>query len=112
MDEDRRLRIGELSRRVGVSPELLRAWETRYGLLSPERTPGGLRLFSAKDERRVRAMRQHIADGLSAAEAATLAKEDNDQPAGQKSSSLPEIRAALERGSETLDEATVQAAFD
>ena len=32
------LRIGELSRRVGVSPELLRAWERRYGLLEPART--------------------------------------------------------------------------
>ena len=28
------LRIGELSKRVGVSPELLRAWERRYGLLT------------------------------------------------------------------------------
>ena len=29
-----------------MSPELLRAWETRYGLVEPERTPGGLRLYS------------------------------------------------------------------
>src|SRR5581483_2874011 len=29
------LRIGEFARRVGVSPELLRAWERRYGLLQP-----------------------------------------------------------------------------
>ncbi|MBV9514973.1 MAG: MerR family DNA-binding transcriptional regulator, partial [Mycobacteriaceae bacterium] len=28
-------RIGEFARRVGVSPELLRAWEHRYGLLQP-----------------------------------------------------------------------------
>ena len=28
------LRIGALSQRVGVSPELLRAWEQRYGLLA------------------------------------------------------------------------------
>ncbi|MET0564612.1 MAG: MerR family DNA-binding transcriptional regulator, partial [Gaiellaceae bacterium] len=33
MAEPGHLRIGELSRRVGVSPELLRAWELRYGLL-------------------------------------------------------------------------------
>ena len=26
------LRIGELAKRTGVSPELLRAWEQRYGL--------------------------------------------------------------------------------
>ena len=30
------LRIGELSKRSGVSPELLRAWERRYGLLRPD----------------------------------------------------------------------------
>ena len=28
------LRIGELSRRVGVPVESLRAWERRYGLLT------------------------------------------------------------------------------
>ena len=44
MPEAGLLRIGELSRRAGVSPELLRAWERRYGLLRPTRTPGGLRL--------------------------------------------------------------------
>ena len=43
------LRIGELSRRTGVSPELLRAWERRYGLLDPARTGGGLRLYSPDD---------------------------------------------------------------
>lgn len=67
-----RFRIGELSRRVGVSPELLRAWETRYGLLVPERTPGGLRLYSEDDERCVREMSRQIAAGLSAAEAARV----------------------------------------
>ena len=52
-----RLRIGALSERVGVSPALLRAWETRYGLLRPVRTDGGFRLYSAADEARVRSMR-------------------------------------------------------
>ena len=33
------LRIGELARRTGVNPAVLRAWERRYGLLEPERTP-------------------------------------------------------------------------
>ena len=43
------LRIGELSRRSGVSPELLRAWERRYQLLHPARSQGGLRLYSLED---------------------------------------------------------------
>jgi DNA-binding transcriptional MerR regulator len=67
------LRIGELSRRAGVSPELLRAWERRYGLLRPTRTPGGLRLYSSEDLERVQAMQLHLAEGLAAAQAAALA---------------------------------------
>jgi MerR family transcriptional regulator, light-induced transcriptional regulator len=67
------LRIGELSRRSGVSPELLRAWERRYGLLHPTRSAGGLRLYSDEDVARVRRMQEHLDAGLAAAEAATLA---------------------------------------
>src|SRR5271165_1264883 len=64
------LRIGELSRRLGVSDHVLRAWENRYGLLQPVRSPGGFRLNSEADERRIRRMQAYLADGLSAAEAA------------------------------------------
>ena len=44
---DATLRIGELARRSGVSTDLLRAWERRYGLLEPTRTAAGYRLYSA-----------------------------------------------------------------
>ncbi|GAA1152303.1 hypothetical protein GCM10009630_58300 [Kribbella jejuensis] len=64
------LRIGALSKRAGVSEHVLRAWETRYGLLSPTRSAGGFRLYSELDVRRVQRMRAYLADGLSAAEAA------------------------------------------
>jgi MerR family transcriptional regulator, light-induced transcriptional regulator len=67
------LRIGELSRRTGVSVELLRAWEKRYALLEPARSSGGFRLYSDADVDRVRSMQQHLDDGLAAAEAARLA---------------------------------------
>lgn len=73
MPEGGYLRIGELSRRTGVSPELLRAWERRYGLFEPERSPGRFRLYSDSDLARVQAMQAHLAEGLSAAEAARLA---------------------------------------
>src|SRR6188768_2775827 len=72
---DATLRIGELARRSGVSVDLLRAWERRYALLQPARTPGGYRLYSAEDEARVRSMQAHLAQGLSAAEAARLARD-------------------------------------
>ena len=67
------LRIGELARRTGVSPELLRAWERRYGLLRPERSSGGYRLYSAEDEQRVRAMTGALGRGSRPSEAAKLA---------------------------------------
>src|SRR3954466_9960728 len=67
------IRIGELSRRLGVSADRLRAWERRYALLQPIRTAGGFRLYSRADELRVRAMQRHLAEGLSAAEAARAA---------------------------------------
>jgi len=67
------LRIGELARRTGVTPELLRAWEQRYGLLQPARSNGGFRLYSEEDERRVRTTTSLISQGLSAAEAARRA---------------------------------------
>lgn len=70
------LRIGELSRRTGVSVELLRAWERRYGLLAPSRTAGGFRLYGDDDERRVRRMLQYLDAGVSAGEAARLALEE------------------------------------
>ncbi len=107
MAEDGRLRIGELSRRVGVSPELLRAWETRYGLVHPERTPGGLRLYSEQDERRVREMRDQIEAGLSAAEAARLALR---APAAEVS--VEALRSDLDDALTALDEPAAQAALD
>ncbi len=73
-DDGPLLRIGELSRRTGVHADTLRAWERRYGLLSPARSDGGFRLYSGEDEERVRAMRALIDSGLSAAEAARLAR--------------------------------------
>ena len=45
------LRIGELSRRPGMSDHVLRAGENRYGLLQPVRSPGGLRLYTAAGAR-------------------------------------------------------------
>jgi DNA-binding transcriptional MerR regulator len=104
------LRIGELSRRVGVSPELLRAWELRYGLLRPTRSPGGFRLYSSADEERVARMRAYQREGLSAAEAARLASADADD-SGAETVARPD-RSILARALERFDEAGAQEAFD
>ncbi|HEY6015339.1 MAG TPA: MerR family transcriptional regulator, partial [Gaiellaceae bacterium] len=95
-------RIGELARRTGVSPDLLRAWERRYGLLEPVRTGGGFRVYSEEDEQRVRAMQAHLQRGLAAAEAARLAR------AGEATPPAEALRAALLE----FDELGAQRAFD
>ncbi len=70
MTSDALIRIGELSRRTGVTPEVLRAWERRYHLFAPKRSEGGFRLYSASDATRIRAMKALLAEGTSASEAA------------------------------------------
>jgi DNA-binding transcriptional MerR regulator/methylmalonyl-CoA mutase cobalamin-binding subunit len=95
------LRIGELSRRHGVTPDLLRVWERRYGLLRPERTEGGFRLYTPADEERVRAMRRHLAQGFSASVAARMALRAPVPPPepereGVMEAALAELGEALE----------------
>ena len=87
------MRIGVLSRRVGVRPETLRAWERRYNLFDPGRTPGNYRLYSAEDEVKARSMAALIAGGISAAEAAKLTRA-SPQVAGRSGSSAVEAGRA------------------
>ena len=103
MTEPGHLRIGELSRRTDTSVELLRAWEKRYGLLDPDRSEGGFRLYSDDDVERVRTMQAHLADGLAAAEAARRALEQPvaETDGGQLvTQSRRELADALEQFSE------------
>ncbi len=115
------LRIGELSRRVGVSDHVLRAWESRYGLLQPVRSAGGFRLYSEADARRIRQMQAHLARGLSAAEAArSVLGEDSEPGADQdqaSSASRPgttasELCEALRTALDAFDEPAAQAVLD
>lgn len=106
------LRIGALGQRVGVSPELLRAWEQRYGLLQPVRTEGGFRLYSSADERRVRAMRRHLDAGVSAAQAARLALADTPEDEAAPSTGFAALRGELRAALDRLDEPGAHAALD
>jgi MerR family transcriptional regulator, light-induced transcriptional regulator len=114
MEDTALFRIGELSYRVGVSPDVLRAWERRYGLLRPSRSEGGYRLYSERDQWRVRLMQQKLWAGLSTAEAAREvlrmegAGEPGDDSVGTPGELGRELGEALEafdedRGHEILD---------
>lgn len=48
-DDDALLTIGELGERTGVSPAVLRMWETRHGFPEPRRLPSGHRRYAGSD---------------------------------------------------------------
>ncbi len=103
MTDSRYLRIGELGRRVGTNPAVLRAWERRYGLLEPERSPKGYRLYSADDVQRAAEMQAYLARGVAPAQAAELAKAVPAAEVGAQSLAhggselLVRLREALDR---------------
>ncbi len=69
------LRIANVAELTGVPEPTLRAWERRYGVPSPERTPSGYRLYGARDVEQVREMKRLLANGIAAAQAARVLRE-------------------------------------
>jgi MerR family transcriptional regulator, light-induced transcriptional regulator len=108
------LRIGELSRRVGVSAALLRAWENRYGILRPARSPGRYRLYSEADVGRIRRMQALLASGLSPAQAAhaVLSEEAAGPASDSGGDSLADAGTTLDRSLKDFDEPGTQAVLD
>ena len=103
------LRIGELSRRTGVSETTLRAWERRYALLRPERSEGGFRLYADDDVARVRSMQEQLRRGVSASEAARLAL---DEPAASGVAAAAGLANDLAAALEAMDDVAAQAVLD
>lgn len=89
-------RIGELSRRTGVSIDVIRAWERRYGLLNPSRNDANFRLYSQDDLARLRLMLHYMDRQVAPSRAAQLVREAHSAPL-DRNSGIPEadVRAAL-----------------
>jgi MerR family transcriptional regulator, light-induced transcriptional regulator len=59
---------------VGLTPATLRAWERRYGLLKPQRSPGGHRLYSRQDIEMLKWLVNRQKEGLSISSAVEMWK--------------------------------------
>jgi len=77
--EDGWLPIREVARQTGVNAVTLRAWERRYGLIVPQRTPKGHRLFSAEHVQRIHTILTWLNRGVPVGQVKTLI--DSAQPA-------------------------------
>jgi len=77
--------IGKVTKLTGLSIDVVRVWERRYGAVTPMRSDGGTRLYSDADVLRLRRLRQAVDDGHSIGRAATLSEAELDQLIGETS---------------------------
>ncbi|WP_330565051.1 MerR family transcriptional regulator [Pseudomonas yamanorum] len=75
------LPIREVARLTGVNAVTLRAWERRYGLIVPQRTPKGHRLFSAEHVQRIHTILTWLNRGVPVSQVKSLI--DTAQPVSQ-----------------------------
>jgi DNA-binding transcriptional MerR regulator/methylmalonyl-CoA mutase cobalamin-binding subunit len=65
-----------VAKRTGLTPDLLRAWERRYGAVHPARTPGGQRHYTDADVERLRLLARATAGGRQIGQVAQLSNEE------------------------------------
>ncbi len=88
--------LGAVSRLTGLSAEVLRAWERRYGAVRPARTPGGTRRYRARDLERLRLLKAAVDAGHRIGEVVGLEDEELARRAHPKASAADDpIRHAL-----------------
>lgn len=68
--------IGVVARRTGLKPDLVRAWERRYGAVEPERTPGRQRVYSEEDIERLDLLRRATESGHPIGRIARLGRDE------------------------------------
>ena len=89
------LTISEAARRSGVPAITIRAWEQRYGIPRPARTPAGYRLYSASDLRDIAALKTYNGYGVAIRQAAFLVARRRTL-AGNAASRVTQWRRRLE----------------
>jgi MerR family transcriptional regulator, light-induced transcriptional regulator len=67
--------LGAVLKETGLAADTLRAWERRYGIPKPKRTPGGHRLYSDRDVRLIKWLQGRQAEGMAISRAVQQWKE-------------------------------------
>lgn len=87
---ERWLPIREVAEQTGVNPVTLRAWERRYGLIKPQRTRKGHRLYSTFEIDRIRQIQQWLQRGVSVGQVANLLPPLNESELEERPETPPE----------------------
>lgn len=88
--------------RVGITPSTLRAWERRYGIVSPERTEAGYRVYSEDDVRALARMAHLVDSGSTPSLAAQEAKRQGHPPGLTEAGQSDPIAGGLDAASDVL----------
>jgi DNA-binding transcriptional MerR regulator len=95
--------IRDVARITGVNAVTLRAWERRYGLIVPHRTPKGHRLYSGEHVARIQAILTWLNRGVAVSQVKGLLR--SNQPAlTETSSQWEETRQQLQEAICNLNE--------
>src|SRR5512135_2457059 len=73
---------------TGITPTTLRAWERRYGILQPDRSDGGYRLYSEQDIALLRWLKSQVEAGVNIGRAVALLEHRQQESAGLNSLSM------------------------
>ena len=108
--------IRQLSARTQVNTVTLRAWERRYGLLKPQRTPKGHRLYSEDDVATIERILTLVARGVPIGKVKALlqnnvAVDAQVSEAGNWQHAVAELIAAVELFSATKVEHLIHKSF-
>lgn len=68
--------IKVVARMTGLSPDVIRAWERRYGAIAPARAERGIRLYRPQDVERLIRLKDAVAQGHAIGRIATLSDAD------------------------------------
>ncbi|WP_375748794.1 MerR family transcriptional regulator [Vibrio sp. HN007] len=90
--------IREVSEITGVKPVTLRAWQRRYGLILPQRTESGHRLYTDDDIERIKLIQSWLVKGVSIGKVKALIDSDNyvhEEKEADKLAEVEELMSAL-----------------
>jgi DNA-binding transcriptional MerR regulator len=68
--------IGAVTKLTGLSIDVVRVWERRYGAVRPARSGGGTRLYSDADVLRLKRLRRAVENGYGIGQAARLSESE------------------------------------
>lgn len=99
--KERTFPLGAIVRMTGLTADTLRAWERRYGVVVPARTPGGTRRYTSEDLERLQLVKAVVDSGRRIGKVASMTNDALSQivrdadPTGEAELPSDAILAAL-----------------